>query len=100
MPASSTPGTIRLSPTPNDPDKSNCVMAIVNLDPHNRQECAYEVPLWEFGLPDSGSIDVEDLLNGYRFTLYGKTHQIALDPNERPVVLWRLLPPAGWSRAQ
>jgi starch synthase (maltosyl-transferring) len=34
------------------PARDNCVMALVNLDPHNAQECTYEVPLWEFGLPD------------------------------------------------
>ena len=77
-------------------DKTNCVMVLVNLDPHNRQGCAYEVPLWEWGLPDTGSVDVEDLLGGYRFTLHGKTHQIALDPYERSAVIWRLKPPADW----
>ncbi|WP_020173820.1 4-alpha-glucanotransferase [Methyloferula stellata] len=75
------------------PDKSNCVMVIVNLDPHYRQDCTYEVPLWEFGLPDQASIEAEDLLNGGRFTLYGKTHQIALDPAERSAVIWRIIPP-------
>jgi starch synthase (maltosyl-transferring) len=79
----------RLTPT-----KDNCVMVLANLDFHNRQECTYEVPLWEFGLPDEAAIDVEDLLHGGRFTLRGKTHRIALDPLERPVVIWRLIPPA------
>jgi starch synthase (maltosyl-transferring) len=78
------------------PDKTNCVFVLVNLDPHNRQECGYEVPLWEWGLPDSDSVAVEDLLAGYRFTLYGKTHQIALDPFERSAVVWRLQPPGDW----
>jgi starch synthase (maltosyl-transferring) len=52
------------------------------------------VPLWEFGLPDHGAVEVEDLLQGSRFTLRGKTHRIALDPAERPVAIWRLIPPA------
>ena len=72
------------------PDRSECVFCLVNLDPHHRQDCAYEIPLWEFGLPDHGALDVEDLLLGYRFTLHGKTHQIALDPNDRSVAIWRL----------
>jgi starch synthase (maltosyl-transferring) len=76
-------------------EKDNCLLILVNLDPHNRQECTYEVPLWEFGLPDHGAIEVEDLLNGGRFTLHGKSHRIALDPAERPVVIWRLIPPAA-----
>lgn len=77
-------------------DKSNCIFVLVNLDPHNRQDCSYEIPLWEYGLDDNGSLDVEDLLGGYRFTLYGKTHQIALDPYERSAVIWRFAPPADW----
>jgi starch synthase (maltosyl-transferring) len=76
------------------PEKDNCVLVLVNLDPKNRQECTYEVPLWEFGLPDHGSIEAEDLLDGNRrFTLHGKTHRIALDPRERSAVIWRLIPP-------
>jgi starch synthase (maltosyl-transferring) len=78
------------------PSKDNCILVLVNLDPHNRQDCSYEIPLWQWGLPDTGSVDVEDLLGGYRFTLYGKIHQIALDPYERSAVVWRLLPPADW----
>jgi starch synthase (maltosyl-transferring) len=73
------------------PRRDNCVMALVNLDPHNAQECIYEVPLWEFGLPDHASIKAEDLLLGISFTLHGKTHSIRLDPHERPVVIWRLI---------
>lgn len=76
------------------PEKDNCLLILVNLDPRNRQECTYEVPLWEFGLPDHASIEAEDLLNGGQFTLRGKTHRIALDPPERSVVIWRLIPPA------
>ena len=79
-----------------NPDKTNCVFVMVNLDPRNRQECAYEIPLWEWGLTDSDSVQVEDLLGPYRFTLYGKTNQIALDPYDRVAVIWRLTPPADW----
>jgi starch synthase (maltosyl-transferring) len=77
------------------PEKDNALLILVNLDPKNRQECTYEVPLWEFGLPDHGVIAVEDLLGGYKFTLSGKTHRIALDPAERSVVIWRLSLPKG-----
>jgi starch synthase (maltosyl-transferring) len=73
------------------PARDNCVMALVNLDPRNAQECTYEVPLWEFGLPDHASIKAEDLLLGISFTLDGKTHRIRLDPHERPVIVWRLV---------
>ena len=77
------------------PSKDNALLIMVNLDPHGRQECDYEVPLWEFGLPDHAAIEAEDLLGkGGRFQLRGKTHRIALDPAERSAVIWRLSPPA------
>ncbi|MDR3461964.1 MAG: 4-alpha-glucanotransferase [Beijerinckiaceae bacterium] len=77
-------------------DKTNCIFVVVNLDPHHRQDCSYEIPLWQWDLPDSGSLAAEDLLGGYQFTLHGKTHQLALDPSERSAVVWRLRPPGNW----
>ncbi len=38
------------------------IMVMVNLDPHDAHGCDFEVPLWEFGLPDDGRIAVEDLV--------------------------------------
>jgi starch synthase (maltosyl-transferring) len=53
--------------------------------------------LWEFGLPDSASIGVENLITGTRFTWSGKVQQMVLDPHERPYAIWRLeqLNPSG-----
>jgi starch synthase (maltosyl-transferring) len=76
-----------------NPKRDGCIFVMVNLDPHQRRDCVYEAPLWEFGLPDDASIEVEDLLFGGRFRLYGKTHQIALDPVHNPVVIWRFIAP-------
>ncbi len=76
------------------PDRKNCVVVIVNLDPHNRQDASLEIPLWEFGLPDNAKIEAQDLLHDSRFTLHGKVQTVALDPIERPVLIWRLIPPA------
>ena len=75
------------------PARDNCVLVLVNLDPHNRQDASFEVPLWEFGLPDHASIGAQDLLQGGSFTLHGKVHTVALDPVTRPVLIWRLIPP-------
>ena len=76
------------------PARDNCVLVIVNLDPYNAHTADYEVPLWEFDLPDWAAIETEDLLNGNRFVLYGKTHRITVDPAVGPVAIWKLLPPA------
>ena len=75
------------------PEGDNCVLVLVNLDPKNRQECTYEVPLWLLGEDDGGAVAVEDLLDGYTFELRGKSHRIALDPVERSCVIWRLSRP-------
>ncbi len=78
-----------------DPAASSYLLFHVNLDPRNAQEAEFEVPLWEFGLEDEASIEVEDLLHGNRFTWHGKLHRIRLDPQERPYAIWRLYPPGA-----
>jgi starch synthase (maltosyl-transferring) len=69
------------------------VLVIVNLDPHESQSAAFEVPLWEYGLADWASIGVEDLVSGERFTWTGKMQHVELDPTVRPYAIWRLIPP-------
>jgi len=73
------------------PDGTDMILVMVNLDPRSGQECDFEIPLWEFGLPDDGSVAVEDLAGGYRFRWYGKTQHIRLDPSE-PYRIWRIAP--------
>jgi starch synthase (maltosyl-transferring) len=75
------------------PERDNCVVVIVNLDPRNRHDASLEIPLWEFGLPDHATIEAQDLLQGGSFTLHGKVQTVALDPATRPVLIWRLIPP-------
>ncbi len=76
-------------------DKADFLLVAVNLDPHNAQAAHFEVPLWEFGLPDSASIGVQDLVTGSRFTWTGKVQQMLLDPQARPYAIWRLEDPSG-----
>jgi starch synthase (maltosyl-transferring) len=76
-------------------DLSDFVLVAVNLDPHNPQGAHFEVPLWEFGLADEASIDVENLVTGDRFTWTGKVQHMLLDPRERPYAIWRLARPEG-----
>jgi starch synthase (maltosyl-transferring) len=74
--------------------RDNVVLVAVNLDPLYGRGSRFEVPLWEFGLPDDASIDVEDLLTGRRFTWHGKFQSVWLDPRVNPAALWRLAGPA------
>ena len=77
------------------PDRSDYVLFHVLLDPHSPRDFEFEVPLWEFGIPDEGWIEVEDLIHGNRFRWHGKRHRLWLDPQERPYAIWRLIPPGS-----
>ena len=78
-----------------DPAHDDYLLFHVLLDPHDAQECEFEVPLWEFGLPDDASIEVQDLIHGNHFTWHGKTQSLALEPQDRPYAIWRLIPPGA-----
>jgi len=71
------------------------VFAIVSLDPHQPQETSFEIPLWEWKLPDSGTLRAEDLMTGNSFALHGKRQWLRLDPHVSPFALWRLYPGDG-----
>ena len=76
-----------------DAEAGSHLLFHVNLDPHHAHQFDFELPLWEFGLPDDASIKAQDLLHGNRFTWHGKHHTLRLDPHERPYAIWRLFPP-------
>ncbi|WP_053154453.1 alpha-1,4-glucan--maltose-1-phosphate maltosyltransferase [Pseudomonas sp. Pf153] len=72
------------------PDGSNFVLVAVSLDPHNPQEANFELPLWEMGLPDDAQTQGEDLMNGHRWTWYGKYQFMRIDPAYQPFGIWRI----------
>ena len=80
-----------------DRASGNVLLFHVLLDPHAGAEFGFEVPLWEFGLPDHARIGVRDLVGGSRFDWHGKDHRLALDPETRPYAIWQLDPPEGVS---
>jgi len=71
------------------PERDNVVLVVVNLDPHGAQGASVELPLWEFGLPDDGTLHAEDLLRGYRFDWHGKMQHVRLEPGG-PYAIWRI----------
>ncbi|MEP9355961.1 alpha-1,4-glucan--maltose-1-phosphate maltosyltransferase [Xanthobacter sp. KR7-65] len=74
------------------PEESEMVLVAVSLDPERAQSAAIEVPLWEFGLPDQGTVEVVDLVRDRRFTWTGKMQAIHLDPSELPYAIFRIRP--------
>ncbi|MDW4499746.1 alpha-1,4-glucan--maltose-1-phosphate maltosyltransferase [Sulfitobacter sp. D35] len=73
----------------------NYLLFHVLIDPHAGASFDFELPLWQFDLPDEGAIEVEDAIHGNRFTWFGKTHHLTLDPADRPYAIWKLFPPGG-----
>ena len=78
-----------------DPHTGNTVLFHVLLDPHAGAEFAWELPLWEWGLPDEASVEVQDLIHGNSFTWHGKNHVLNLDPQNRPYAIWKITPPGA-----
>ncbi|WP_366556243.1 alpha-1,4-glucan--maltose-1-phosphate maltosyltransferase [Aquibaculum sediminis] len=74
-------------------DLSDFLLFAVNLDPHNDQSAYFEIPLWEFGLPDDASMEAEDLVLEQPFRWSGKVQHMFLDPKQRPYMAWRLIAP-------
>ncbi len=71
-------------------DRSNFILVAISLDPHNVQEASFELPLWELGLDDNAATQGEDLMTGHRWTWYGKTQWMRIDPAYQPFGIWRI----------
>jgi starch synthase (maltosyl-transferring) len=77
------------------PAESDMILAAVSLDPFQVQEATIEVPLWEWQLPDDGSVIAHDLMRDTVATWQGKLQHIRLDPADLPFALWRISPHSG-----
>ena len=71
-------------------DLESFILVAVSLDPHDAQEAHFELPLWEFGLPDDAATRGEDLMNGHTWTWYGKTQWMRIEPWHQPFGIWRI----------
>jgi starch synthase (maltosyl-transferring) len=70
----------------------NFILVAVSLDPHHAQEAHFELPLWEFDLPDNASLHGEDLMSGHRWTWHGKVQWMRIEPWHLPFGIWRIRP--------
>ena len=74
------------------PGEQSMVLVAICLDPFHAQQAEFEVPLWEWGLPDDAAVEVEDLWHGRRLRWHGKRQRLELDPHVLPFALWRIAP--------
>jgi starch synthase (maltosyl-transferring) len=73
---------------------SHRVLVLVNLNPRQDQTSDFELPLWEWDLPDSASVDVRDLISGDRFQWHGKIQHLTI-PASMPYRIFRITPAHG-----
>ena len=70
----------------------NVLLVAINLDPFAAHDTMIDVPLWQFGLPDHGAVEVEELMSESRYTWYGRQQHVRLDPQQLPFAVWRVRP--------
>ena len=77
------------------PAQRDMILVAVSLDPFQVREATIEIPLWEWQLPDNGTVRVHDLMRNTTFDWHGKLQRIRLDPAELPFAIWRIAPVSG-----
>ncbi|HTV90443.1 MAG TPA: maltotransferase domain-containing protein [Stellaceae bacterium] len=73
-------------------DCSNIIIVVVNLDPHGLHAGDVVLPLGAWGIGADHEFAVEEAFTGTVSTWRGERQHIALDPQNHPALLLRLLP--------
>jgi starch synthase (maltosyl-transferring) len=71
-------------------DGSNRIVCAVNVDPHNVQAGWVRVPLAELGLPSGEGYELQDLIDGARYTWHGEWNYVELNPYVLPGHVFRV----------
>jgi starch synthase (maltosyl-transferring) len=66
------------------PDKSNIIIAVVNLDPFHAHETWIHFPIQDFDIAHNEQYRVEELLSGESYFWTGGSQRIRLDPQVEP----------------
>jgi len=64
-------------------DRSNLILAVVNLDPHHTQAGFVSLPLDDLQIPADRAYEAEDLLSGERYMWNGPRNYVELNPAVR-----------------
>ncbi|MEA3208992.1 MAG: hypothetical protein QOE70_2049 [Chthoniobacter sp.] len=75
--------------------RDNLLLIVVNLDVWNTQDAFISVPLAEFGLGESETYQVQDLLTDERYLWTGSRNFVRLDPQVHPAHVFRVRRKAG-----
>ncbi|MDE2319430.1 MAG: alpha-1,4-glucan--maltose-1-phosphate maltosyltransferase [Rhodospirillales bacterium] len=66
------------------------LLIAINLDPNAKQEGTIELPLWRFGIADTGMVAIQELTQGGEFVWRRKYQSIGFDPHDLPYAIWRI----------
>ncbi|QJT09345.1 alpha-1,4-glucan--maltose-1-phosphate maltosyltransferase [Oceanidesulfovibrio marinus] len=69
---------------------SEVILVAVNLDPHNPQTATLTLPLEEYGIDESQTYMVHDLLGDDKFVWQGRHNRLDFDPRQLPARIFRL----------
>ena len=67
-----------------NPDYSNIILVIVNLDPNYIQSGFLQIPIDKFGIANKQEYLAYDILNKNKYVWQGKTNYIELNPLKFP----------------
>lgn len=70
-------------------DGQNCIVTVVNLNPHYPQGGTLHLPAQEFGTDQA--YQVHDLITGMRFMWNGESNYVRLEPNVSPAFVFKIL---------
>ena len=73
-----------------NPEGTNTVLSVVNLDPYHVQSGWVQLPLEQFGFKEDESYQVQDLITGAYYLWHGEWNFVSLDPQVTPAHILRL----------
>jgi starch synthase (maltosyl-transferring) len=72
------------------PGRTDPILVVVNLDPHNPHAAMTSLDMWQLGLEHVGPFEAHDLLTDARYVWNGPHNYVHLDPSEEPAHILRL----------
>jgi len=73
-------------------DNSNMIVIVVNLDPFSAHEDMVTLPLRKFGIQESQTFQMLDLLSGVAYSWRGTSNYVRLDPHLNPAHIFLVNP--------
>lgn len=71
-------------------DDGNIIFVVVNLDPFEPHSSTLTFPLEELGIGPDDAFAVEELFSGTRRLWHGAEHDVTLDPEANPAMIFRV----------